>query len=72
MRRSVCLLFRGVVRHAFFQMREKLVFDFAGGGGGRGGEREDEEGEAESNGEVDKGGGWTHLTREQTGYLIPW
>ena len=33
----------------FFQMREKLVFDFAGGGGGRG--------EAESNGEVDKGGG---------------
>ena len=37
MRRSVRLLFRGVVRHAFFQMRKKLVFDFAGGGGGRGG-----------------------------------
>ena len=54
MRRSVRLLFRGVVHHAFFQMREKLVFDFAGGGGGRGGG--DEKGEAESKGESDKGG----------------
>ena len=61
MRRSVRPLFRWVVRHAFFQMREKLVFDFAGGGGGRGGGREDEEGEAESNGEVDKGGGDGHI-----------